>query len=450
MQHHLVGAGPGGGYRAPRGPRRGPGVAPMPNKGERLEFLAPHLLRSQFLRPGVVRAGLRLGGAQHLPSWARLQFVNAGVSPADLDLVLRRVTSLESWVSEWESLGWRHEADGHRDLELGERAGATAHFLAATAAFSFAQHVLFLEVVRKRGLHEACTRVYEEAARLLDPPARIFEVIHRRRVMRGWLRIPAGDGPAPVVVLFHGTNSVKEELHGWSEALLARGLATLAFDGPGMGQTFHRLSMVAEPRPVWDSIRRAIEAEPALDPGAVGLFGNSLGGFLAIRMAVHDPRLRGVAAVSPPHSVSVYWNYTLAGMRRELAALYQVPEEEMGRAAERMTLTGVLPTLRVPLLVVGGGHDIVTPGEEARRIFEEARCERRLLYYPDGLHECFNMLGDLQPRVAGWLADRLGLRAAAPLVAADPLPPAAPTHWAWWQRAPGGRIEVESRDAAAC
>jgi 2,6-dihydroxypseudooxynicotine hydrolase len=452
----------------------------MSIKGGRLEFLAPHLLRSQILRPGFVRLSLRLGAARQMPPWARLQFTNAGVSPADLDLVLSRVTSLKSWVEEWERLGRRHEAEGHGSLAMGERAAAAGRFLAAAAAFNFAQYVLFLDITRKRGLHDAGTRAYGEAAPLLDPPARPFEVVYRRRIMKGWLRVPPAAGPAPLVVLFHGTNGVKEELHGWSEALLERGLATLTFDGPGLGQTFHRLSMVAEPRPVWDAVYRAIEAEPALDPGAVALFGTSLGGFLAIRMAAHDPRVRAVAAVSPPYSVAVYWRLTLAGMRRELAALYDASEEEMARVAERMTLQGVLPALRTPLFVSGGGHDLITPGEETRRIFDEARCERQLVYYPHGAHDGFNVLADLRPRVAGWFVDRLaphrdrrprrapariepGAWEAAEAVDDDfaealcgeasrrvwnrvaaPLEPVR----AWWPRAARERVEVECRAAA--
>jgi alpha-beta hydrolase superfamily lysophospholipase len=454
----------------------------MSIKVGRLEFLAPHLLRSQILRPDFVRLSLWLGAARHLPAWARLLFVDAGVSPADLDLVLRRVTSLESWVREWEWLGLRHEAAGHADLATGERAGAAAHFLAATAAFNFAQHVLFLDIVRKRGLHGAGTRAYEQAAPLLDPPARSFEVVYRRRVVKGWLRVPRGVRRAPVVVLFHGTNGVKEELHGWSEALLDRGLATITLDGPGLGQTFHRLSMVAEPRPVWAAIYRAIEAEPALDPGAVALFGNSLGAFLAIRMAAHDPRVRAVAAVSPPYSVAVYWNVTLAGMRRELAALYDASEDEMGRVAERMTLSRVLPGLRAPLFVAGGGHDLITPGEEARRIFDRARCERQLVFYPQGAHDCFNVLADLRPRVAGWFADRLSPDRTRPIVHARAIagpPPRQPAEAVnadsaealrdetnrgierrgaaaperarrtWWQRTPQEHVEVRSRAAGS-
>lgn len=379
----------------------------MAVKGGRLEFLVPHLLRSQLLRPGFVRVSLRLGGARQMPAWAKLQFTNAGVSPADLDRVLRRVTSLDSWVDEWESLGREHEQGGHDALALGRAADAAQRYLAASAAYNFAQYVMFLDINRKRALHEACVRAYSQAAPLLDPPAIPFEVPHRRRLIRGYLRVPRGSAPAPVVVLFHGTNGVKEELHWWGEALLERGLAAITFDGPGLGATFYRLSMVAEPRPAGSAILNHIEAQPELDPDAVGMFGMSLGGYLAIRMACHDSRVKAVAAVSPPYSADIYWNVTLAGMRREFAALYDMEESKMGGFMDRITLAGRLDALRVPLMISGGGRDVITPGSEAWRIFEEAPGEREMVYYPRGAHDCFNVLADLRPRMAGWLARQL-------------------------------------------
>src|SRR5438093_12384833 len=99
----------------------------MKVKGGRLEFLVPHLLRSQLLRPGFVRMSLRLGAAQQMPAWAKLQFVNGGVSLEDLDLVLGRIMSLESWVDEWENLGHTHERAGKEALQRGDRAGSTGH-----------------------------------------------------------------------------------------------------------------------------------------------------------------------------------------------------------------------------------------------------------------------------------------------------------------------------------
>jgi alpha-beta hydrolase superfamily lysophospholipase len=379
----------------------------MQLKGGRLELLVPHMLRSQLLRPGFVRMSLRLGVARQMPAWAKLQFTGHGVPLEELDHVLERVDSLEAWTDQWDRLGREHERNGHAALDAGLRSAAANHYLTASAAYNFAQYVVFMNPDRKRELHASCVRAYASAAPLFDIPAVPFEAPFRRRTIRGYLRVPPGDGPRPVVVIFNGTNAVREELHWWSNAYLARGIAVIMLDGPGLGETFHRLGSVAEPRPVGVAIMNRIESIPELDPDAVAYMGLSLGGYCAIKMAVHDPRVRAVAAVSPPFSVDIYWNVTLFAMRRELASLYQMPVEEMDRHIPRMTLAGTLPNLDRPLMVAGGGHDLITPGDEAFRIFEAARCERELVFYPRGAHDCFNVLGDLRPRMVSWVARQL-------------------------------------------
>jgi len=238
-------------------------------KGGRLEFLVPHLLRGQLLRPGFVRLSLRLGVAQQMPAWAKLQFTNAGVTPEDLDRVLGRITSLGTWVDEWESLGREHEQGAQDALVLGRTADAARRFLAASAAYNFAQYVIFLDINRKRALHASCARAYAQAAPLLDPPARPFEALFRRQLMRGYVRLPKGVRPAPVVLLFNGTNAVKEELHWWGEALLERGLAVITFDGPGLGRTWNRLSVVAESSKK-ELLQAWLDGRPSDDPTADG------------------------------------------------------------------------------------------------------------------------------------------------------------------------------------
>jgi 2,6-dihydroxypseudooxynicotine hydrolase len=332
-------------------------------------------------------------------------------------------------------------------------------------------------------LHEACVGAYAMGAPFFSPPAIPFEGPFRRRIMRGYLRLPAGPRPSPVVVLFNGTNAVKEEMHWWSDAFLERGIATLTFDGPGLGQTFHRMTMVAEPRPAGVAILNQIETRPELDPGAVAFFGMSLGGYMAIRMASHDRRIRAVAAVSPPFSAEIYWKVTLAGLRRELAALYNLDELEMGKAVDRITLADILPDLKCPLMVAGGGQDHITPGTEAWRIFEDARCQRELIFYPKGAHDCFNVLADLRPRMVSWIARQLeghrlgqrrsGYAAARPdhgwaaAEAVDPdfadalrgdivprvwnqkIDPGTPVRWEWpWRRLVTERIDVVHKSAS--
>jgi alpha-beta hydrolase superfamily lysophospholipase len=428
---------------------------------------------------------LRLGVAQQMPAWAKLQFLNAGVDPEDLQRVLGRITSLESWVDEWESLGSEHERAGAASRDEQDGAGAARHFLAASAAYNFAQYVLFLDMRRKRVLHDACVRAYSLGAPFFDPPAIPFEVPFRRGSIQGFMRLPAGARPAPVVVLFNGTNAVKEEMHWWSESLLELGIATLIFDGPGLGSTWSRLSMLGMPGRVGTAIVNHIETRPELDPRAVAFLGLSLGGYLSIQMAAHDPRIRAVAAVSPPYSADIYWNVTLAALRHELAALYDTTEAEMAKVVHRITLANVLSGLECPLMVAGGGQDHITPSEEAWRIFEGARCERELVFYPRGAHDCFNMVADLRPRMVGWLAWQLARhrspsyngnsgtatfhdpawRAAE---AVDPefgdaltgespprtwhtkTPAGVPVQWQWpWMREQAGSIEVVLRHGEA-
>src|SRR4249920_51673 len=101
------------GIGSPRINGRGNGNGAPPSRtvrSGRLEALVPYLIRGQLLRPGFVRMGLRLGAARQMPGWAKLQFLNAGVARADLERVLGRVTSLESWADQWERLGHEHEA----------------------------------------------------------------------------------------------------------------------------------------------------------------------------------------------------------------------------------------------------------------------------------------------------------------------------------------------------
>jgi hypothetical protein len=153
----------------------------------------------------------------------------------------------------------------------------------------------------------------------------------------------------------------------------------------------------------------------------------------------------------------------------------------MGRSIDRITLAGALPDLACPMMIAGGGHDHITPGSEAWRIFEDARCERELIYYPKGAHDCFNVTADLRPRMVSWLVRQLqrhrrGRENGNHRPATDPvwmaaeavdldfedalrgeLPPrqwirkdapGAPVRWEWpWRRPAEELIEVVLRQA---
>lgn len=99
----------------------------------------------------------------------------------------------------------------------------------------------------------------------------------------------------PVVMLWGGVDAWKEQLTAASDALLAQGIATIALDNPGTGESPVRADTRGERQfvPVFDWIA----ANPELQGRRVGLFGRSFGGYWATKLAhTHADRIAGAVS----------------------------------------------------------------------------------------------------------------------------------------------------------
>jgi fermentation-respiration switch protein FrsA (DUF1100 family) len=160
----------------------------------------------------------------------------------------------------------------------------------------------------------------------------------------GALHLPDGAGPWPGVVLTGPFTGVKEQVVGGYAARLAqRGIAALAFDHRGFGESDGRRQHEDAAGKLAD-LRAAVGhlgAPPAVDEQRIGLLGVCLGGGYAVRAAAFDPRVRAVAGV--------------AGGYNDPAAFSRA----MGAAAYRETLAGFLaagPDARMPAVAPDGGR----------------------------------------------------------------------------------------------
>ncbi len=70
----------------------------------------------------------------------------------------------------------------------------------------------------------------------LRPPGERVEMPYEGKWLAGILRKPVGVERPPVVAFACGLDSCKEETDAYEQPFLARGMATLAFDGPGQGE----------------------------------------------------------------------------------------------------------------------------------------------------------------------------------------------------------------------
>ncbi len=108
----------------------------------------------------------------------------------------------------------------------------------------------------------------------------------------------------PLVILLHGFTGWKEEKHieTLAEDLAAHGIAALRFDAPGSGEsegTFeHDYTMSNYIAAVADVLQYAKNI-PGIDSSQIGLWGHSMGGFVALASAVKYPDIRAVCCCQP-------------------------------------------------------------------------------------------------------------------------------------------------------
>jgi alpha-beta hydrolase superfamily lysophospholipase len=110
----------------------------------------------------------------------------------------------------------------------------------------------------------------------------------------GALFVPEESTSAPALIICHGAGEFKENYYRLCEFLADRGIASLAIDMHGHGESggdrFHvrMKEWVADVRAALDFLSE----HPRIDEDAIGAFGLSSGGTAILELALVDPRLR--------------------------------------------------------------------------------------------------------------------------------------------------------------
>jgi dipeptidyl aminopeptidase/acylaminoacyl peptidase len=254
-------------------------------------------------------------------------------------------------------------------------------------------------------------RCYRRAIDHLDSRVEPIQIPFQGTRLPGYLHLPdaaGAEGPPPCVIMVNGADSVKEEYHNWARQFARRGLAALTMDGPGQGELVGVLPMRPE---AWEEpIGAAIDALAAagtVDPDRVGVWGSSMGGFLALRAAAFEPRVR--AAVSSGGFYD-FRDYRFWPVSTQLNVMEDLMVDSLAEAraylAERCSLAGTLERIGVPYLVIHGARDELVSVEEGRRLAGGPRGE--FVNFEDGFHTCTNYNATLVPLMCDWMADRLG------------------------------------------
>jgi 2,6-dihydroxypseudooxynicotine hydrolase len=342
--------------------------------------------------------------------WAP-RFTTNGVAVSDFTRITGSLTRWEDWCAAWVAAGRGHEELGRQALGQGRLRSAGAHLSQAAVYYHFGKFLFVDDPGQLRAAHDLAVRCRDDALPHLDPPGRRVEIPFESGHLVGILRLPRGSGPHPVVVMLAGLDSAKEEFGSTEALFLERGVGTFSVDGPGQGEAEYELRIRGDWEVPGRAIVDALVADPAVDADRIGVWGVSLGGYYAPRVASGDERIRACIALAGPYDFGDCWD-GLPGLTR---AAFRVrsgatDDEDARRRAHGLSLKGRTGDIRCPLLVVFGRLDRLIPWQQAQRLADEAAGPTTLLMLDDGNHGCMNVAAHHRYRSADWMADRLGVR----------------------------------------
>ncbi|MBO0825926.1 MAG: alpha/beta hydrolase, partial [Actinobacteria bacterium] len=299
--------------------------------------------------------------AMAISHWAP-RFTTNGVTAGDFDRIVNGISSWDEWCGAWSAVAAEHEQLGRDALAAGRTVSAGEHLSQAAVYYHFAKFLFVSDMDQMRAAHEQAVRCLTDALPYLDPPGRRVEIPFDGSRMVGVLRTPPGPGPHPAMIMIPGLDSAKEELRSTEDLFLERGIATFSVDGPGQGEAEYDLAIRGDWEVPGAAIIDSLSAEDGIDSDRIGVWGVSLGGYYAPRVASGDSRVRACVALAGPYSFADDWDSRPILTQEAFRVRSKSPDVETARRrAAELTMAGRAEKITCPLLAVMGKLDRLIP-----------------------------------------------------------------------------------------
>jgi dienelactone hydrolase len=336
------------------------------------------------------------------------RFTANGVLPADFEKITGPLKLWADWCSAWSSEAVEHESLGREALRSSRTRSAAAHLARAAVYWHFAKFVFVEDLDQMKAAHVNAVRCLNDALPHLNPPGQRHEIPFESAALVGVLRRPMTEGPHAIVVLIPGLDSAKEEFRTTEALFLERGLATFSVDGPGQGEAEYDLPIRADWEIPGAAIIDYLRGLDGIDAERIGIWGVSLGGYYAPRVASGLDSVRACIALAGPYDFGAIWD-ELPELTRETFRVRSrtATDDEARDFALGLSLEGRAGDITAPLQVVMGKQDRLIPWKHAQRLADEAGGPVEFVLLDDGNHGCANVTHKHRYLSADWMAEQL-------------------------------------------
>jgi dienelactone hydrolase len=336
------------------------------------------------------------------------RYLATGVDSNDLQRLMARIDRWDDWCRIWCDEASRHQALAQEAAQRRRKVTASDANLRAAIYYHYAKHLFAHDPDQYLAAHQRVVQCYQAAGAMFDPPLERIEIPFAGATMIGNLRRPRSVQRPAVAILLPGLDACKEELHAWSGAFVRRGVATLAIDGPGQGETAFKIPITTAWGKVIGAVLDVLEQRTDVDGHNVAVVGQSLGALYAPLAAAFEPRIKACVsncgpfdfgAVLPTMPAVSQETFRVRSHARTLAEAHDI--------ARGLTLEGVAEQIRCPMLVVYGAGDKMIPVAEGERLARAASGRTDFVVFEEGNHVCFNISYKFRPLTADWTAEHL-------------------------------------------
>jgi dipeptidyl aminopeptidase/acylaminoacyl peptidase len=234
--------------------------------------------------------------------------------------------------------------------------------------------------------------------------------------------IPAGDNPAPGVLLIHGWESARDRTLPNARILHAIGFHVLTLDVRGHGANGPELLPMSVGEYAADARAGAAWLRDRQGVTKLAILGHSMGGAGSLVATATDPGIDAVVAVATPADPARLTRLTFqlahlpipAPVAWPLAWLTtRVYLRPRGHSVASVSATKAVQSAAAPVMLIHGTDDAIVPLDHLERLARARRAVRpasvtETLVIPGGQHSWLYELPAYRSAVARFLAEHLG------------------------------------------
>jgi 2,6-dihydroxypseudooxynicotine hydrolase len=336
------------------------------------------------------------------------RFITNGVALTDFEEVTASLSSWDEWCRAWSARAAVHEQMGREALAQKQVLSAGDHLQRAGVYYHFAKFLFVHDLTQMKAAHMKAVECRRLALPHLRPPGERVEMYYEGKSLFGILRKPAGVARPPVLVFACGLDSCKEETDAYEQPFLARGIATLVFDGPGQGEGEYDFAIRGDYEVAVRAVIDYIESRRDLDSARVAIAGISLGGYYAPRAAAFDKRIKACLALGGPYD----WGEAFESVPELTKEAFRIRSksatlDEARKKAATLTLKGVAGNISCPIYIMNGKLDHIVPPADCERLAREVKGPVVLNLVDGGNHIANNRAYCWRMQSADWMAEQL-------------------------------------------